>query len=154
MWRYVNIKVLNRSVVSDSLRPHGLYSPWNSPGQNTGIGSLFLLQGIFRTQGSNPGLPHRRRILYQLSHKGSPVNVKLKVKSLSRVQLFATPWTVAYQAPPSMGFSRQEYWSGLPFPSPEDLTDPGIEPRSPHCRQTLYHLSHEGDLNVKGHCKL
>ena len=53
------------------------------------------------------------------------------MKSLSCVQLFATPWTVAYQAPPSMGFSRQEYWSGLPFPSPEDLPDPGIEPRSP-----------------------
>ena len=50
------------------------------------------------------------------------------VKSLSRVQLFVTPWTVAYQPPPSMGFSRQEYWSGLPFPSPGDLPDPGIEP--------------------------
>ena len=53
------------------------------------------------------------------------------MKSLSRVQLFATPWTVAHQAPPSMGFSRQEYWSGLPFPSPGDLPNPGIEPRSP-----------------------
>ena len=49
----------------------------------------------------------------------------------SHVQLFATPWTVAHQAPPSMGFSRQEYWSGLPFPSPGDLPDPGIEPSSP-----------------------
>ena len=57
--------------------------------------------------------------------------VKVKVKSLSRVRLFATPWTVAYQASPSMGFSRQEYWSGLPFPSPGDLLDPGIEPGSP-----------------------
>ena len=53
------------------------------------------------------------------------------VKLLSCVRLFATPWTVYYQAPPSMGFSRQEYWSGLPFPSPGDLPDPGIEPRSP-----------------------
>ena len=52
------------------------------------------------------------------------------VKLLSSVQLFATPWTVAYQVPPSMGFSRQEYWSGLPFPSPEDLPHPGIEPGS------------------------
>ena len=60
-----------------------------------------------------------------------PRKVKVKVKSLSHVQLFATPWTVAYQASPSMGFSRQEYWSGLPFPSPGDLPDPGIEPRSP-----------------------
>ena len=56
----------------------------------------------------------------------------MKVKSLSHVQLFATPWTVAYQAPPSMGFSRQEYWSGLPFPSPGDLPDPEIEPGSSH----------------------
>ena len=59
-------------VVSNSLWPHGLYCPWNSLGQNTGVGSLSLLQGIFPTQGSNPGLPHCRRILYQLSCKGSP----------------------------------------------------------------------------------
>ena len=52
-----------------TLRPHGLYSPWNSPGQNTGVGSLSLLRGIFPSQGSNPGLPRCRRIL---SHKGSP----------------------------------------------------------------------------------
>ena len=55
----------------------------------------------------------------------------MKVKSLSRVLLFATPWTVTYQAPPTTKFSRQESWSGLPFPSPGDLPDPGIEPRSP-----------------------
>ena len=55
---------------------------------------------------------------------------KVKVKSLSRVQHFVTPWTVAHQAPPSMGFSRQEYWNGLPFPSPGHLPDPGIKPRS------------------------
>ena len=54
-----------------------------------------------------------------------------EVKSLSCVRLFAIPWTVVYQASLSMGFSRQEYWSGLPFPSPGDLPDPGIEPRSP-----------------------
>ena len=59
------------SVVSDSLQPHGL--PWNSPGQNSGVGSLSLLQGIFPTQGSNPGLPHCGQILHQLSHEGSPV---------------------------------------------------------------------------------
>ena len=53
------------------------------------------------------------------------------MKSLSRVRLYATPWTVAYQAPPFMGFSRQEYWSGLPFLSPGDLPKPGIEPGSP-----------------------
>ena len=64
------------SVVSDSLQPCGLYSPWNSPGQNAGVGSLSLLQGIFSTQGSNPGLPDCRRILYQLSQKGSPTILK------------------------------------------------------------------------------
>ena len=58
--------------MSESLRPRGLYSSWNYPGQNTGVGSCSLFQGIFPTQGSNPGLPHCRRILYQLSHKGSP----------------------------------------------------------------------------------
>ena len=57
--------------------------------------------------------------------------LKVKVRSLSHVRLFATPWTVAYQAPLFIGFSKQEYWIGLPFPSPGDLPDPGIEPRSP-----------------------
>ena len=83
------------SVVSNSLRPHGLYSPWNSLDQNIGVHSLSLVQGIFPTQGSNPGLSHCRWILYQLSHKGSP-----------------------------------KYWSGWPFLSPRDLSDPGIELRS------------------------
>ena len=62
----------SHSVMSDSLRAHGLYGPRNSPGQNTGVGSLSLLQGIFPSQGSNPGLLHCRWILSQLSHKGSP----------------------------------------------------------------------------------
>ena len=57
--------------------------------------------------------------------------IGMKVKSLSRVRLFATPWTEAYQAPQAMEFSRQEYWSGLPYPSPGDLPNPGIEPGSP-----------------------
>ena len=57
--------------MSDSLGPHGLYSPWNSPGQNTGVGSLSLLQGIFPAQGLNWGLLHFRQILYQLSYQGS-----------------------------------------------------------------------------------
>ena len=59
------------------------------------------------------------------------VGREVKVKSLSRVRLFVTQWSVAYQAPQSMGFSRQEYWSGLPFPSPGDLPHPGIKPGSP-----------------------
>ena len=70
-----------------------------------------------------------------------------EVKSLSRVRLFVTPWTVAYQAPQSMGFSRQECWSGLPFPSSGDLPDPGIEPGSPALRG--YALPTLGNYKVK-----
>ena len=69
----------SRSVMSNSLRPHGLHSPWNSPSQNTAVDSPSLLQGIFPTQGSNPGLPHCRQILYQLSHKGSLSSSKASV---------------------------------------------------------------------------
>ena len=80
----------------DSVWPHRwqptrLSRPWDSPGKNTGVGCHFLLQCM---------------------------KVKNKVKLLSHVRLSATPWTAAHQAPPSMGFSRQEYWSGLPLPSP------------------------------------
>ena len=70
----------SRSVMSDSLQPHGLYSPWNSPGQNTAVGSRSLLQGIFPTRGLNPGLWHGRQILYKLSHKGSPHTSKRRTK--------------------------------------------------------------------------
>ena len=70
-------------------------------------------------------------MLYIKKYTDNKERKKVKVKSLSRVRLFATPWTVAYQAPQSMEFSRQEYWSGLPFPSPEDLPNPGSEPGSP-----------------------
>ena len=194
---------VRHSVMSNSLGPYGLWltrlCSLISPGKNTGVVSNSLLQGIFPTQGSNPGLPHCRQILYvwatregspihlvaatgntqkggkhrllelgALGHKvgimavavaaaaakslqscltlcdpidgsppGSPVpgilqartlewvaiafsnawKGKVKVKSLSCVRLLATPWTAAYQAPPSMGFSRQEYWSGVPLPS-------------------------------------
>ena len=73
----------SHSVLSDSWWPHGLYSPWNSPGQNTGIGNHSLLQGIFPTQGSNPGLAHCRWILYQLSHKGSPTILEWAAYSFS-----------------------------------------------------------------------
>ena len=69
---YICVCCESRSVVSDSLQSHRLYSPWNSPGQNTGVSSLSLLQGIFPTHGSNPGLLHCRRIRYQLRHKGNP----------------------------------------------------------------------------------
>ena len=71
--------------------------------------------------------------LWAAAHQASLSALESEVKSLSRVQLFATPWTIAYQAP-SMRFSRQEYWSGLPFPTLEDLSHPGIEPGSPALR--------------------
>ena len=72
----------------------------------------------------------------------------MMVKSLRHVQLFPILWAVTCQAPPSMGFSRQEQWSGLTFPCPGDLSDPGIQPKSRGtCRQTLYHLSHHFQLN-------
>ena len=102
------------SVMSDSLRPHGL-SPWNSPGQNTGVGSLFLLQGIFLTQGSNPGLPLYRWILVQLSHKVSHftggflyrwILVQLSHKGSPRI----LGW-VAY--PFSRGSAQPRNWTGI-----------------------------------------
>ena len=77
----------SHSFMSDSLLPHGLYSPWNSPGLNTGVGSCFLFQGIFSTQGLNPDLPCCRWILYQLSHQGSLLNINPFISSniVSRV---------------------------------------------------------------------
>ena len=69
---------------------------------------------------------------------------KALVKSLSRVRLFATLWTIARQAPLSMGFSRQEYWNGLPFPPPGDLPHPGIKPTSPALQVDSLPLSHQG----------
>ena len=106
------------------------------PSKSTGVGCHFLLQRIFQTQGSNLGLPHWRQTLYRLSHQGGPVKFKPVLfrgpcaGALSQVRLFVIPWTVAFQAPLSTGFSRQEYWSGLPVPSPGDLPDPGITPTS------------------------
>ena len=75
------------SVVSDSLWPHGLHSPWNSLGQNTGVGSLSLLRGVFPTRGLNPGLPHCRQILYQLSHMAS-------LCALTGLELVDSSWWV------------------------------------------------------------
>ena len=73
---------------------------------------------------------------------------KVKVKSLSCVQLFETPWTAAYHALPSMGFSRQEYWSELPFPSPGDLPDKGIKPRSPALQADVLPSEPPGKLTL------
>ena len=89
------LKSESHSVVADSLQPHGLYNPWNSPGQNTGVGSLSLFQGIFPTQESNPGLPHSRWILYHLSHKGSPRILEWVAYSFSRGSFQPRNWTRA-----------------------------------------------------------
>ena len=78
--------------------------------------------------------------------------MKVKVKLLNHVRLFAIPWTVAHQAPPSMGFSREEYWSELPFPSPGDLPDLGIKPSSPALQADAFTSeptgNDTGELNV------
>ena len=79
----------SHSIMFNSLWSHGLYSPWNSPGQNTGVGSCCLLQGIFPTQGLNPGLPPCRQILYQLSHQGSPRTLWVA----DNKEIFLAPWT-------------------------------------------------------------
>ena len=89
--------------------------------------SCFTACGIFLDQGLNLCLLHWQANSLPLSHQGSPV----VVQSLSRVGLFAAPWTVAHQIPLSMGFSRQEYWSEWLFPSPGNLANPGIKPASP-----------------------
>ena len=81
------------SVMSNSLWPHGLISPWNSPGQNTGVGCLSLLQGIFPTQGLNPGLLHCRRILYQLSHKENLRILEWVAFPFSRGSSWPRNWT-------------------------------------------------------------
>ena len=86
------------------------------------------------------------------THPSSISPVKVKVKSLSCVRLFVTPWTATHQAPPSMGFSRQEYWSGVPFPFPGDLPHPGIELRSPELQADTLTSEPRGkpDENCRG----
>ena len=83
----------SHSVTSDSLWPHELYNPWNSPGQNTRVGSLSLLQRIFPTQGLNPGLPHCKWILYQLIHKGTPRILEWIAYPFSRGSSQPRSWT-------------------------------------------------------------
>ena len=92
--------------------------------------SVFLLTNPLETRSSLADQVLLLNMVFYSSH-GRDAEERKKVKSLSRVQLFEIPWTVAYQAPPSMGFSRREYWRGLPFPSLGDLPDPGIEAGSP-----------------------
>ena len=126
----LGIKLRSSTLQEDSLPAE----PQGKP-KNTGVGSLSLLQRIFPTQELNWGLLHCRQTLYQLNYQGSPqvlisylFSTFVHAKSFSHVWLFATLWPVACQAPLSMGFSRQEYWSGLPCPPPGDLPQPQIKP--------------------------
>ena len=107
--------------------------PWNFPSKRTGAGCRFLLQGILLIQGLNPGLQRCKQMILPSRAPGKlSVLIYLLIHVLCsvNVQLFVAPCTVACQDPLSMGSPRQEYWSGLPFPSPEDLPNPGIEPLS------------------------
>ena len=103
---------------------------WNSQGGGKGKHLFFFFSAFL-------SLSHIKHFFFffffkqWLHNKQHSLNSVLKVKLLSRVRLFAIPWTVIYQTSLSMGFSRQEYWSGLPFPSPGNLPDPGIKLRSP-----------------------
>ena len=119
--------------VSTTIQLRSFYMPENTQNLSSEVSAVYEL----RTS---------RCITWVLK---SQRKVKVKVKSLSRVQLFATPWTVAYQPPPSMGFSRQECWSGLPFHSPGDLPNQESNSGLPHCRQALYCLSHQGSQSQR-----
>ena len=148
----------SHSVVSNSLLPHGLYSPWNSPGQNTVVGSLFLLEGIFPTQGSYPDLLHFRQILYQLSHKGSPRILEWVVYLFSRgssrsrnrtgvsyiAGRFFTNWAMR-EAPKGLIFSLNCKWTVKPtvvsLMPVEDINLMGLRQRtiyskSPTCKSS------------------
>ena len=139
--------MLSGEVVSHSVQPHGLQPvrllcPWDSPCKNTGVGCHAFLQGIFPTQGSNPGLLQCRWILYHLSHQESPesesVSCLVMCDSLRPHRLQPTRLFCLWNSP------KQEYQSGLPFPSPGDLPYPGIEPTSPALQADSLPSCHQG----------
>ena len=119
----LKVKSESCSVVSDSLRPHGLCRPWNSPGQNTRVGNLSLVQGIFQTPGSNPGLLHCRRILYQLSYL---VDLVLQMSQSICPRPLARVWVVCW---PSL-------WPGLIAPSLQSLPPYSLD----FCVQTSFFI--------------
>ena len=155
MWLWIYGQWLNEewcSVLSNSLQPHGLYSPWNAPG----AGSLPLLQWIFPTQGSNPGLPHCRQILYQLSHQENPINCveshfpprfqsgfEHENESCSAVSNslwphgLYSPWSSPGQ---DTGVGSHSLLQGI---VPTQGSNPDFLP----CRWILYQLSHQGSPN-------
>ena len=129
------------------------------------MGCQALLQGIFPTQGCNPGLPYCRQILYHLRHQGSPRILEWVAYPFSR-GIFSTQeanqsllhwrqilYQLSYQgspkkAPLSTGILQARYWSGLPCPPPGNLPNPVIDPGVLHCRWILYHLSHQGNPRI------
>ena len=125
-WEKVAVCILSRVWLL--VTPWTVFSmllyPWDYPGENTGVGCCYLLQEIFPTQGWNPHLSY---LLHWQSFTSSAPESEVAQSCLT----LCDPVDCRHQAPPSMGFSRQEYWSGLPFPSPGNLPDPGIELRSP-----------------------
>ena len=126
---------VSHSVVSNSLQTHGLYSPWNSPGQDTRVGSGSFLQGIIPTQGSNSGLPHSRQILYQLNHQGSPR--KLEWVAYSFLADLPKPGfklgspALQVDSLPAEPQGNPKNTSGVAIHSLVDLPNLGIEPGSP-----------------------
>ena len=148
--------------MSDSLRPHRwqptrLPHPWDSPGKNTGVGCHFLLQCM--------KVKSESEVAQSCPTLSNPMNYSLPGSSvhgifqarvlewgassfLSHVQVFSTPQTVAHQGSLSMEFSKQEYWSGLPFFSPENLPDPGIKPWSPAFQADSLPFELQGSLRV------
>ena len=115
----------------------------DSPGKNTGVGCHAILQGIFPTQESNPGLPHCRRILYYLSHQ------LLLLSCFSRVRLFVTPWTAACQSSLSMGILQARILEWVAMPSSRGIFQTqGSNPSLPHCRWILYHLRPQGSPKI------
>ena len=111
------------SAVSDSLQPHGLYNPWISPGQNTGVGSLSLLQGIFPTKRLNPGLPHCRQILYQLNQQGSPRILEWVAYHFSSGSSWPKNWTGVSCITDGLFTSwaiRQALQNNIPLTNPRD----------------------------------
>ena len=153
---------MSNSVQPDRRKPTRLPCSWDSPGKNTGLGYHFLLQ-CMKVKNENedapscptlcnpmdgsspvPGILQARTLEWVAISFSSAGKWKVKGKTLSHVWLFATPWTAAYQAPLSMGFSRQEYWSGLPLPSRVTLLQSLITYRSIHlinCFKSSHHFS-------------
>ena len=123
--------------MSDSLWPHGLCSPWNSPGHNTGMGSLPLLQGIFPTQGLNPGLPNFRWILYQLSHTAPSwmVPADFSMLSSANVQTSSPFSSVAQSCPTLRPRGLQHARPPCPSPTPGDYSNSC--PLSRWCHPTI-----------------